>query len=59
MSQSSDQQQLDRIEKKLDMIIEHFNIGASSQAKRSSREIDDIVRSKIYHLQNRQRRAKK
>lgn len=58
MSQPT-KEQMDRIERKLDMIIEHFNIGASGQARRSNQEIDSVVRDKIYLLQNRKRKAKK
>jgi len=53
------QDQLDRIERKLDMIIDHFNIGASGRARRSNQEIEAVVREKIYKLQNRQKKAAK
>jgi hypothetical protein len=44
---------IDRLEEKLDMIIEFFNIG--KQPKQSKKQIDDWAKSIVLDLQKRKR----
>ena len=50
------QDDLKRIERKLDMIIQHFNIG--SVPRRSNIELDKIVREKILQFKTAESKKK-
>ena len=47
-------EQLERIEKKLDMVIDFFNIHPDRIPGRSRKELREMARAKIYRLQNKQ-----
>lgn len=53
-----DKEKLDRIEKKLDMVIEFFNIHPDRVPDRSRKELREMARAKIFSLQKEQKPAK-
>ena len=48
------EEQLERIEKKLDMVIDFFNIHPDRLPDRSRKELREMARAKIYRLQNKE-----
>lgn len=54
MTLPADQNQLDRLEKKLDMVIEYFNIGA-----KAPRDLRAEIEKKYIELTSRRKKRKK
>jgi len=48
---------IERIEKKLDLIIQHFSIGQTP--RRSPKEIDALVDAVVYDILSKKRKNKK
>lgn len=52
-----DQEQLQRIEKKLDKVIEFFSIDGA-RSRRPNRELDELATSVVLRLQKKEKKAK-